>query len=295
MSLKQVLAAAMACPEEFSGFDVLGITEKGLGVSPLERMLAIARLRRALDEAGCQLPIHIFGSFDPLSICLYTMAGAEIFDGLTWLRYAFTDDDQCVYLHSHATLNYGLSTKDTAQRLRVISSNYYYLLKLQGKLRHFAATGDFNLLPLPKVAFEVPQRGLLTIAVAYVKIMSSGGRRSRWLGSSSAEALQEKMRQAENEARSDVFDAEVERVIGETLAVYNDRDAEAVQEILDKVKEELGKEFEVAVELRFGGSVSKHTYVDGLSDVDALVLLPGKLASETPEMIRSLFAERLRA
>jgi len=145
-TLKEACASAMAQAEEFVSFDVLGVTEKGLGAGPLDRMVTVARLRRALDEADIKIPIHIFGSLDPLSICLYTIAGAEIFDGLTWLRYAFAED-QCVYTHSHATLRFGLHTTDTSQRLRVITENYHYLMKLQADLREFAATREFRLLP----------------------------------------------------------------------------------------------------------------------------------------------------
>jgi hypothetical protein len=145
-SLKETLGVAIANPEKLASFDILGVTEKGLAPSPLDRMIAIARLRGALDRIKCHAPIHVFGSLDPLSVCLYTVAGAEIFDGLTWLRYAFVND-QCVYLHSHATQRYGLDAKDTSRRLRMISDNYYYLMELQGKLRHFARTGDFGVLP----------------------------------------------------------------------------------------------------------------------------------------------------
>ena len=145
-SLKEALGAAIASPEKLTSFDILGITEKELATSPLERMIAIARLRRALDGISCHIPIHVFGALDPLSLCLYTVAGAEIFDGLTWLRYAFVHD-QCIYPHGHATQRYGLDTKDTSRRLRMITENYYYLMELQGKLRHFARTGDFAILP----------------------------------------------------------------------------------------------------------------------------------------------------
>ena len=113
----------MTQAEEFASFDVVAITEKGLGESPIDRMAAIARLRRALDEANCRMPIHVFGSLDPLSICLYAMAGAEIFDGLTWLRYVFVKDDktfkdQCVYIHGYATFEYGVHMKDTHQKFK---------------------------------------------------------------------------------------------------------------------------------------------------------------------------------
>jgi hypothetical protein len=62
------------------------------------------------------------------------------------------------------------------------------------------------------------------------------------------------------------------------------------------VRIELGDEVEGTVELLYGGSVAKHTYVDGLSDIDALVLLPEDVAAnESPAAMRKLFLERLRA
>ncbi|MCC7001654.1 MAG: hypothetical protein IT357_05835, partial [Gemmatimonadaceae bacterium] len=73
-----------------SQFSIVGFTEKELGDSCLSRMEAIARIRLALDDAGLRAkPIHIFGSLDPVSVCLYFVSGAEIFDGLTWLRYGY--------------------------------------------------------------------------------------------------------------------------------------------------------------------------------------------------------------
>lgn len=74
------------------GFNVIGVTEKELGDTLLDRLLLLARLRELLDDKGCaEIPVHVFGSLDPLLTPLYFMAGAEIFDGLSWLRYAYID------------------------------------------------------------------------------------------------------------------------------------------------------------------------------------------------------------
>lgn len=70
-----------------SAFDVVAVTEKELGDSIIERMANVARLRDLLDDAKVDRPLHIFGALDPLHTPLYFAAGAEIFDGLSWLRY----------------------------------------------------------------------------------------------------------------------------------------------------------------------------------------------------------------
>src|SRR6478609_3309308 len=57
-------------------FDVIGVTEKELGATLLDRMTTLARLRTLLDETGSfERPIHLFGSLDPLLTPLYFMAG----------------------------------------------------------------------------------------------------------------------------------------------------------------------------------------------------------------------------
>ncbi len=72
-------------------FDVIGVTEKEIGDSVLDRLFNIAQLRRCLDSMGVKSPIHIFGGLDPLYTPLYFAAGGELFDGLGWLRYAYRE------------------------------------------------------------------------------------------------------------------------------------------------------------------------------------------------------------
>jgi len=151
-TLRDALPSAIGHAEEMRAFDIVGVTEKELGSSPLERMKRIAKLRRALDESQVRAPIHVFGALDPASVCLYYLAGAEIFDGLTWLRYAFVRDrehnkDHCIYVHSYSVIEDDPRLTDSQLRLRVLAQNSYYLEHLQNRLRDFHATGDFSKLP----------------------------------------------------------------------------------------------------------------------------------------------------
>lgn len=74
-----------------AAFDVVGVTEKELDVTPVDRLAKLGRLRELLDRSGVTRPIHVFGGLDPLWTPLYIAAGAEITDGLSWWRYAFGD------------------------------------------------------------------------------------------------------------------------------------------------------------------------------------------------------------
>jgi hypothetical protein len=160
-SLEPALRALQSQIGELAGFDLLGVTEKELGNSPLERMVRIAGLRRALDDACLRIPIHVFGALDPLSVCLYFVAGAEVFDGLTWSRYAY-NSGQCVYLHNNATATYGLEVNDDEARLRTIKDNLRYLDRLERSLRRLAETHDWAHLTdnrdLVRTATERMQR-----------------------------------------------------------------------------------------------------------------------------------------
>jgi hypothetical protein len=115
-------------------FDAIGFTEKELGYSIFERMKAIGKMRMALAEAGINIPIHIFGSLDMLSVPLYFMAGADIFDGLTWLRYYYSDDG-ALYLRTASALKYGTRENDSAVPPKIWASNYNYLMELASSLK----------------------------------------------------------------------------------------------------------------------------------------------------------------
>lgn len=132
--------------EELAGIPIIGVTEKELGASFIERMTHIARLRGALDDAGMkQTPIHIFGSLDPISVCLYFLAGAEIFDGLTWLRYGYWDG-AAMYLHNGAVLRGLIHKRDDYAKLAAIQQNIDVLDDLANRLRKFAWKADYRFL-----------------------------------------------------------------------------------------------------------------------------------------------------
>lgn len=101
--------------------------------------------------------------------------------------------------------------------------------------------------------------------------------------------------QIREDLRRQETDAELNDVLAQALAGYNDRDHELVQERLDQITEALtGAAIDVD-RLLFGGSVAKHTYVDGLSDVDALVVVddPGAGPADLVERFRAALAGRL--
>jgi hypothetical protein len=144
--MDEALKSAFANAALLGSFDLVGVTEKELGHSMLDRMAQIARLRRAMDDAGVRIPIHVFGSLDPVSVCLYYVSGAELFDGLTWIRYGYDDDGKCVYTHNLGVLKYGINVTDNLVKTRAMAENYYCLQDLQRRLREFETTKKWDKL-----------------------------------------------------------------------------------------------------------------------------------------------------
>lgn len=105
--------------------------------------------------------------------------------------------------------------------------------------------------------------------------------------------IEEARRRIREELRVQEIEAELNAFLGQELAGYNERDRALVQRRLDAVAEALNEDAIDVDRLLFGGSVAKHTYVDGLSDVDALVVLND--ADAAPDTLVERFRSALEA
>lgn len=131
--------------ESLREFDVLGMTEKELGATVLTRMKSIAHLRLEMEKVGLQIPIHIFGSLDPITSPLYYLSGADIFDGLSWLRYSF-GDGELHYINCKGIVSKGIEVEQRMMWVEICQENYYALKELENKLRLVHDTQDLNAL-----------------------------------------------------------------------------------------------------------------------------------------------------
>ena len=98
-----------------------------------------------------------------------------------------------------------------------------------------------------------------------------------------------------DETLRQAYDVAVNRLLDDILQDLNDRDVAAVRQHLNALKEILEADQEGTIELFFGGSVLKHTYADGLSDVDMLAIINrSDLASKSPQEVIEAFGGGLR-
>lgn len=134
--------------KQLTGFHVIGVTEKELGQDVLDRLRSIARLRRGLDSVDIRAPIHVWGGLDPVMTPLYFFAGAQMFDGLSWLRYVYADG-VAVNREAFPVLSdeYGISTNRDVCRQVISLKNLAMLKELSIALRKWidGAGRDFSM------------------------------------------------------------------------------------------------------------------------------------------------------
>lgn len=129
---------------KLKAFDVIGVTEKEIGASLQARMVSIARIRRALNNAGLgNKPIHVFGSLDTISTPLYFVSGADIFDGLTWLRFAY-HDGMTIYRQNYGALKHGTQLKSDQVDAHCFFANYQYMKELQLQMKGYLLNQTFD-------------------------------------------------------------------------------------------------------------------------------------------------------
>ena len=140
------ISSVLSKINDLKDFSIIGMTEKELGNSILDRMVHIAKIRKALDSVGNKAPLHIFGSLDPVSSLLYFFAGAEIFDGLTWLKYSYFNGS-AIYQSNYGVLNseLGIHLRDSQVRSKSIVNNIYTLEKMTYLMNNFVSSSDFKV------------------------------------------------------------------------------------------------------------------------------------------------------
>lgn len=131
--------------DRIAAFDVIGVTEKEMGDSVVDRMANVARLRDLLDAEQVDKPIHLFGALDPLHTPLYFAAGAEIFDGLSWLRYLWFEG-VAVHRSSLSVLS-GQQGKGHQEAVEIAMAQSLDMIeKLERRLKNFInEDGDWSV------------------------------------------------------------------------------------------------------------------------------------------------------
>jgi len=101
------------------------------------------------------------------------------------------------------------------------------------------------------------------------------------------------------QTRQQASEAEVAAAFADALSEINQTDTEALNRHKNEILKALETAFEEAYDLRGGGSYTRHTYVNGLSDIDILFFLGPYSSSkipnkEDPKAVLTYMKKRLR-
>ncbi len=127
--------------EQMADFDIIGATERELGCSTIERCHTLRKLRSRLSRLGLTTPIHVFGSITPAAVTAYFLCGADIFDGLNWLRVGLNDSGSCAPAEFAITQGFW-EQDDNLSLLYFWRRNLRTLQQTQEALRRFALDND---------------------------------------------------------------------------------------------------------------------------------------------------------
>ena len=131
--------------EALKQFDAIGITARELGGSFLKRCSSIVSLRDLLNDAGLDTPIHVFGAINPYEVLAYFFGGADIFDGLSWLRLTFRSDGS-VPIDESALEDMKWNLPEANLHSEEWTNNLRFLYRLQEALQEYAFNGKFESL-----------------------------------------------------------------------------------------------------------------------------------------------------
>jgi len=76
---------------------IIGITERELGASLLERASTLKKIRDEVDTIRENIVIHLLGTGNPASILIYTLCGANTFDALEWCKNVVNPNNGHLY------------------------------------------------------------------------------------------------------------------------------------------------------------------------------------------------------
>ncbi|MGC2832552.1 MAG: CBASS oligonucleotide cyclase [Candidatus Acidiferrum sp.] len=124
--------------------------------------------------------------------------------------------------------------------------------------------------------------------------MGGSGGRNFFIGRN-PDQVKVDLRKEEEKTHDQAFDTQIAERLGEFLGDANRRDATATSAAIDEIKNALGADIEGTVDPILGGSIRKRTYVDGISDIDTLLILRDpKLKSLSPQEVLAYFEQKAR-
>jgi len=124
---------------------MIAVAERRLGDGVFERARSVMTLREKLNRSGNYVGLHLLGTGNPLSIALYSWAGADSFDGLEWCQ-TVVDHETGLLFHLSQSDFFQHQTawgeSDISFQARTLAHNLTFYTDWVQRLRHAIHAGD---------------------------------------------------------------------------------------------------------------------------------------------------------
>lgn len=128
-----------------TGAQMLALPERRLGEGIFERALTLKSIRAALEATGKYIGIHLLGTGNPMSIAIYSVTGADSYDGLEWCQTTVDYNSSTLYHFSQADFFSRQSDwgeADLPYQMRTLLHNLQFYDDWLRRLRNSIADGQ---------------------------------------------------------------------------------------------------------------------------------------------------------
>lgn len=143
-----------------SGAVMIATPERRLGDGLSNRAKTVKKIRQTLNDLDHYVALHLLGTGNPLSIAVYSIEGADSFDGLEWCQTVVDHNTGLLSHFTHADLFKAQTrwgSEDLPFAVRVLAHNLEFYSSWMTGLReaiHEARGISFCKLSFPKYVFD---------------------------------------------------------------------------------------------------------------------------------------------
>lgn len=87
---------------EQTSINMIAVPERDLGEDIFSRAKVVKEIRKELGNLGHYVLLHLLGTGNPISIAIYTLQGADSFDGLEWCQTVIDHKSGFLHHYSHS-------------------------------------------------------------------------------------------------------------------------------------------------------------------------------------------------
>lgn len=140
-----------------SGVEFIAVAERRLGDGLIARAQTVRAIRESLDSTGCYVFLHVLGTGNPISMAVFSLQGADSFDGLEWCQTVVDHESALLFHLSQADFFIGQtdwSEVDVPFHIKVLAHNLEFYRDWMARLH----TADTRKLHIEFCRLNFPER-----------------------------------------------------------------------------------------------------------------------------------------